>query len=112
MNTTMHDTSCGICHSAIDQCCDHCNPRSCVHKAAEQTATIPAQATVHDLSDHGAPTVANSVDIMARFLRVPGDPYEAAELLSNGGPPRLAWVVQSGDNTCVVLEEPRLGGAA
>ena len=67
--------------------------------------------TVHDLPQQPRPT-ARTAERLVTVVTVEGDPYEAAERLSNGGLPRLAWVVQSGDNTCVVLEEPRLGGAA
>ena len=67
--------------------------------------------TVHDLPQQPRPT-AHTAERIVTVVTVEGDPYEAAERLSNGGLPRLAWVVQSGDNTCVVLEEPRLGGAA
>ena len=68
--------------------------------------------TVHDLPQQPRPTAHAAERIVTVVTVVDSDPYEAAELLSNGGLPRLAWVVQSGDNTCVVLEEPRLGGAA
>ena len=67
--------------------------------------------TVHDLPQQPRPT-HHAAERIVTVVTVEGDPYMAAELLSNGGLPRLAWVVQSGDNTCVVLEEPRLGGAA
>ena len=70
--------------------------------------------TVHDFPQQPQP-VAHTVERTVTVVTVKNsDPYVAAELLSNGGLPRLAWVVQSGDNTCVVLEEPwpRRGGAA
>lgn len=61
--------------------------------------TIPATHTTAPLPD-------------ALHVQVSGDPYAAAELISDSAEPVMGWLVRCGRHNVIVTETPELGGAA